>query len=104
MEYFLAAVCLALAFWVGRLLMSNRRLRGLLEENRKMRKSYRAEVLRAQEEKEQERDRMLDALTDSFLLIDGDGRIAFANEAARKLFKAGNSGTDLSPRSFSMIV
>ena len=87
MEYFLAAVCLALAFWVGRLLMSNRRLRGLLEENRKMRKSYRAEVLRAQEEKEQERDRMLDALTDSFLLIDGDGRIAFANEAARKLFQ-----------------
>ncbi len=34
----------------------------------------------------EERDRLLDALGDAFLLVDSDGRICFANAAARELF------------------
>lgn len=34
----------------------------------------------------EERDRLLDALGDAFLLVDGDGDIRFANRAARDLF------------------
>lgn len=38
------------------------------------------------EEARQERDRLLNALTDAFLLVDGEGAVSFANEAACKLF------------------
>lgn len=35
----------------------------------------------------QDRDRLLDALSDTFLLVDSDGNIIFANASARELFK-----------------
>lgn len=35
----------------------------------------------------QERDQLLDALGDAFILVDADARILFANQAARRLFR-----------------
>ena len=42
----------------------------------------------------QERDQLLDALGDAFMLVDADARVLFANKAARTLFR----GRDLTGR------
>lgn len=97
MTFTLVTVCLLLGIAVAILLITLRSAR--LEHDESMRSLERANAEEAQTA-EFERDRILNALGDAFLLIDAKGIIIIGNIAARRLF----DGRKLRQRHFDEVV
>ena len=79
----IAAIAALVAFFIV-----SRRLKGSREKSLTDARNWKLRLEHDLQQAREERNRLLDALGDSFLLIDQGGTIRFANQAARDLFGA----------------
>lgn len=79
----LAAIAALAAFFIAAL-----RLRGSREKSQADARNWKLRLEHDLQQAREERNRLLDALGDCFLLVDGNATIRFANQAARDLFGA----------------
>jgi signal transduction histidine kinase len=79
----LAAIAALAAFFIAAL-----RLRGSREKSQADARNWKLRLEHDLQQAREERNRLLDALGDCFLLVDGSATIRFANQAARDLFGA----------------